>query len=84
MPENEKVDDSGVAVLIQIPDPHPAKELFEQYDISFEQIGRRILKSPDEVKNILNGKSKPLKWVEQRIQTLMKEVALTMVKKKSG
>jgi len=81
--ESEKVDDSGVDVLMQIPDPHPAKELFEQYDISFEQIGRRILKSPDEVKNILNGKSSSTKWVELRIQTLMKEVVLTMVKKKS-
>ena len=83
MPEDGKIDSSGVDTLMQIPDPHPGKELFEQYDISFEQIGRRILKSPDEVKKILNGKSTTTKWVEERIQNLMKEVRLTMKKKKS-
>jgi len=81
MPDNDKVDDSGIDVLLHIPEPHPGKEFFEDYDISFEQIGRRILKSPEEVKQILNGKITPNKWVEKRIQDLMKNVRMSMEKK---
>jgi hypothetical protein len=64
--------DNTVEIFMNIPEPHPAKEFCEKHGFSISQVARRILRSEEETKQILNGVVKPISVVEERLQNLMR------------
>ena len=63
--------DFNIEAMIQTPEPHPAREYCERHGISLGQVARRILRTEDETKLILNGVIKPIGKVEERLRTLL-------------
>lgn len=63
--------DFNIEAMIQIPEPHPAREFCKVHNISVAQLSRRILRTEDETKKILDGVVIPLKSVEERLRLVM-------------
>jgi len=65
--------DNSVKIYMNVPEPHPAKEFCLKHNFTVSQVARRILRSEEETRKILDGVIKPISVVEKRLQQLMRD-----------
>lgn len=72
------MNEDKIDTFIHIPEPHPLRAFCDENKLTIEQISKRILRSKDVTKKILDGYIEPTGAVRDRLNSILEDTELDM------